>query len=520
MFKSSVVPLSLAVMVLAACASRPASAPLVEVAPPAAPAPAEATDAGVTPEAPTPRLEVADAGAPAAPTPLRSATAGQPIVAKRLWKKPLTGVGTSSPRLVDVTGDGVLDVIIGGGVQGKSGWLYALDGASGKLLWKARFAEEFYATPTLLDVTGDGVPDAFIGGRDFDFHGVDGRTGAKLWSLRAANPGADLPRKNFNGAIAVPDQDGDGIDDLVATQGGAYDDRLRKPGRIMLMSGKTGALLVDSAFPDERETYSQPTPLTARPLSVLQGTGGETLGGHLYRFTLGDGALQQTWGDPSGRLGVIATPMVMEMGGAPAAVAVHYDAEVVRYDVDTGARRWAVPFPGFEARASPAPGRFGGSGDADVVATMSKGVFPVYEAINKVVWLDGATGQVLDEVVAGVFSASSPLVVDFDGDGLDETVAIAMSGLSTREDTVVSTLTIYDGAPGRKKRLELKVTGAGWATPAVADLDGDGRLDVVFACTGVLYRFALEAPGAGPAQVRWGAFRGPTGDGRTTPLPR
>jgi outer membrane protein assembly factor BamB len=504
---------------LVACATTP-SAPGAPAPPDAgAPTPAPTPDAG----APEPILvpEAVDAGVPAVPVdagvlaPLPS-TAGKPLTARKLWSKKFEGVGTSSVRTADLNGDGVLDVVLGGGVQGQRGWVYAVNGATGAQLWKARFKEELYATPALTDVTRDGVVDVFVGGRDFDFAGLDGKTGATLWTLRKANPKADVPLRDFNGGVVVGDQDGDGVDDLLLSQGGSYDDAHRLPGRLFVVSGASGRLLSDLTFPDQRETYSMPAVHSTSPLTVIAGSGGESVTGNLWRFRFEGDRATTEWSVPSGRLGVIASPLITHINGEEAVLIAFYDAVVARVDVNGGKVRWTSPRPGFEARASPAPGRFGGRGTTDVVATMSQGTYPIYQWKNLVVWFDGVTGEVLDEARSSIFSASSPLVVDFDGDGLDETITVSMNDFSVREAEVTSTLTVYDGSRGKPVRLKLVLKGSGMATPAVADLEGDGVLDLVVTTTGKLERYALELPGGPPPAVRWNGFRGPAFNGVDT----
>jgi outer membrane protein assembly factor BamB len=488
-------------MVLLGCVTpSPSRTPPVVVAP-AAPV---AVDAGVDAGAPSLDAGVPDAG---------PSTAGQPISANKRWSVKLEGVGTSSPRLVDLNGDRVLDVVLGGGVQGRAGWVYALDGATGAVLWRTRFKEEFYATPTLLDVNRDGVPDVGIGGRDFEWTTLNGKDGKPLWTLRKANPKADIPRRNFNGGLPVPDQDGDGVDDLLLSQGGSYDDDRRLPGRLFVVSAATGKLLVNAMFPDKRETYSIPALLDGNPLEVAAGSGGESLSGHLWRLALTADTPDTRWSVDSGTVGVIASPLVTVIDGERSVVSAMYDGTMVRLEAATGTVRWSSAKPGFDARASPAPGHFGGSGNTDFVISRSKGSYPTYKWQNVVTWLDGATGAVLDEADTGVFSSSSPVVADFDGDGLDETFSVSMNGFTIDEGSVKSTLTVYDGARGKKPRLTMQLKGAGNATPAIADLDGDGALDLVLTYFGLVERYRLEVTGAPRPVVRWGGFRGPQFNG-------
>ncbi len=477
-------------------------------APPAPPPPppAATVDAG---QPVTPPLDAGPSAPPDAGPAFVPATGGKPITARKLWSTKLEGLGVSSPRTVDLNGDGVLDLVVGAGVQTQRGWVYAVDGATGALLWKAEFKDEIYATPTLMDVNGDGVPDVFIGGRDFDWAALNGKDGTKLWTLRAANPKAVLPKRNFNGALVVADQDGDGVEDLVVSQGGSGDDSNRLPGRVMVISAAHGALLFNSALPDARETYAVPALVSAKPLEIVLGTGSESVGGHLYRLGLQGDKATAAWAFDSGKKGVVASALLTRIGGTAAAIDGFYDGRIVRVDLETGQVRWQARQKDFEVNASPAPGRFGGSSDVDVVVASSKGAFPVYNFKNVITWIDGETGAVLDEAVSGVFSSASPIVADFDRDGLDETLTLSMDSFETMQGSVISTLTIFDGARGKKKRLELKVRGAGSATPAVADLDHDAKLDLVLVYFGVVERYALELPGGPTPTVRWGGFRGP-----------
>ncbi len=450
------------------------------------------------------------------------AVAPRPITARKLWALKLPGLGTSSPRVVELNGDGVLDIVVGGGMQITGGsWFYAVDGATGAMLWKAHFAEEIYATPVLIDITRDGVPDVFVGGRDADFTALDGRTGRPLWTLRRANPKGDLPKRSFNGGLAVPDQDGDGVDDLVVTNGGGLDDSNRLPGRVMLISAATGKLLANTALPDKRETYSIPALVSAHPLEVIASTGGETLSGHLYRLPLGPPPAAPRWEAESGpKQGLVASPFITHIKGTSAVVEVGHDGRVMRVDLETGALRWEQSLAGFEGMASPSPGRFGGSADVDVVVSRSKGTFPIFKWVNSITWLDGETGAVLDQADVGVFSSASPIVMDFDHDGFDETMTLSMDSFAPFEGSVLSTVTVFDGARGKQKRMQLKVRGTGQATPTVADLDHDATLDLVLSYLSTVERYALELPDAGVTpSVRWGGFRGPTFDGVDRPTP-
>lgn len=473
----------------------------------------EAVDSG-------PGLAIVDAGEPDAGAPLvvdAGVTAPRPppspITATRAWSTSVEGVGSSSPRVVDLTGDGVPDVVIGGGVQGQRGFVYALDGKSGKLLWMHQVKDEIYATPALVDVNRDGTPDAIIGGRDFDGTAVSGKNGKVLWTLRKANPKADIPKRNFNGATLVPDRDGDGLDDLVFTQGGSYDDTKRLPGRVMVVSSASGKLLDNFKLPNDREIYCMPA-LIPGTTELVVGSGGETLPGHLYRYDLAKHAA--TWELASTGKGFIASPLLHDFAGDGKldVVASIFEGTFTRIDGATGKPRWSVSREGFESYASPAVGDFGGaSAGLDAVTSFNQGTFPDYRWRNVILWVDGETGELIDEAQQGVFASASPVVVDVDGDGLDETFVLSMDSFTAWEGKVFSTLVVFDGAKGKARRLELMVKGAGAATPHVSDLDGDGKLDLVLAYLGHVERYVLDVPGAKTPRLRWNGFRGANFDG-------
>jgi outer membrane protein assembly factor BamB len=111
------------------------------------------------------------------------------------WKKPQTkswemyldklGTG-SSPHVADLTGDGVLDIVMGMG--GKENYptdtgVVALDGTNGKMLWHLPARNQMVGSAIFEDITHDGTPDVFIGGRSAELMAIDGRNGKILWNF-------------------------------------------------------------------------------------------------------------------------------------------------------------------------------------------------------------------------------------------------------------------------------------------------------------------------------------------------
>ncbi len=220
---------------------------------------------------------------------------------KLVWQKNLPIVGSqSSPRTEDFNKDGTLDIVIGAGqneFEHSDMGVLAFNGKTGDILWKQEAPDQVFGSATLIDVTGDGVKDVFIGGRSPQFRALDGTNGSVIWQYQADKHKNDsilqYARFNFNNSVIVPDQNNDGISDLLTINGGnaaanPYSTKDRYPGVLMLIDSKTGATIGADTMPDGKESYMTPLAFT-RPgsaeLNILFGTGGETLDGGLYVTT-------------------------------------------------------------------------------------------------------------------------------------------------------------------------------------------------------------------------------------------
>ena len=119
-----------------------------------------------------------------------------------------------APRGADLDGDGQLEVILtGGGEMPALGEVVALDGDTGAVRWRATAETELYSSPVFLDVTGDGVKDVFVGGRLQSFMAVDGASGDVLWRFEDTAPAARYYFYNFYTPVVIADQTGDGVPD-------------------------------------------------------------------------------------------------------------------------------------------------------------------------------------------------------------------------------------------------------------------------------------------------------------------
>src|SRR6185503_6481937 len=139
-----------------------------------------------------------------------------------VYSQPSAGIDYFSPRATDIDGDGDLEIFATGGSETPPhGEIVALDGTTGERLWRAEANQQLYGSPVFIDVTGDGVKDVFAGGRNEAFLGVDGASGATLWSFVDTRPLPEFYLYNFYTAFPIDDLTGDGIADLLVSNGGS-----------------------------------------------------------------------------------------------------------------------------------------------------------------------------------------------------------------------------------------------------------------------------------------------------------
>lgn len=484
-----------------------------------------------------------------------------------VWRTKLPEVGESSPRAIDLNGDGVLDIVVGSGVfgigGGKTGMVYAVNGRDGQLLWKYQLPGDVYATPTFLDINKDGVPDVVMAGRFNSVYALHGRTGQLLWELKSRNPHVPIPKANFNTSVLVGDLDGDGVQDLLTVQGGEVIDEGITVGRLYQISGRTGRILKSVEVPDRREIYSTPAYLSGKKHALLYiGTGGERIPGHM--MALDFPGLREVWRYPSYQKGYIASPLVYQFAGRPYPDVVNagFDGRLVRLDGRTGKKLWEHAIPDHETYTSPALGRFSDPKRRDVFVAYYQGVWPRYQR-SQLLWVHGNSGKLLAKRPFGTYSLSSPLVADLNGDGFDE-VIVSTNDVDQAKmrklDKLVNIIRPALGNPSQlqeallnpEKRPEFlpkdlptytspyfsmkntivildgKTRKIHWSqsfvkhsysssTPLLQDIDHNGKIDLVYAYLGYLVRFEFKQAVPRSA-LHWNQFRGASGDGvlRTT----
>jgi hypothetical protein len=457
----------------------------------------------------------------------------------------------SSPRAIDLDGDGVRDLVTGHGAEvdatdGPSkdldsyGSVTAHNGATGNLLWEFKAREEIVGSAAFLAIDADEVPDIVIGGRQAELVALSGRDGSLLW--RFFDGSVDEARArgyyNFYTPLVIADRDGDGVADLVAANGGdptRADGEARPPGHLFVLSGATGAVLAGIEMPDAQETYASPVLLDRPEPQIVFGSGGETLPGSLFRIPLSallDSDASRAKRLASGTLSGFVAPATLAdltRDGVDDIVAVSFGAELKVIDGATDRLLFERKLAGVESFVVPVIAQVTDDGVPDIWLSFDAGHYPTYHA-NRHVLFDGATGEILFDQLLGTLGPCGHVAADLDGDGRDELIVgtnRALEDVSNLTFTLNGALQfeLYWFDPLRREpvRFAEEFLRPAMAAPLLEDLDGDGDLELVIVTSDLgkalatyrLERFELNA--RAPATPFYGAYLGRNFDGRWDP---
>lgn len=457
----------------------------------------------------------------------------------------------SSPNLIDLNQDGVLDLVQGFGQdtlgQRKSS-VIATNGETGEELWRSSGHEDLIGTAQFVSLTDDNIADVVIGGRRGALLALDGLTGEVLW--RFDDQGGRW--FNFYTSQVVGDQNGDGTVDLVAVNGGLGFDEPREGGGVpdpdrrnigttFLVSGADGSVIASMVAPDRREQYMSAVvvpssvdgwphrseALAAGDVDVVIGTGGETLPGALWRLPLNEllaenpgAATEVTSG---GEKGIIAAPSFVDLTGDCVldAVVQGFGGRLSAVDGATNAELWSLENPGFETYSSPALGYFVGDDDVpDVFVGLAAGVWPEYRSSDYLV-VNGKTGEVTWRETMGTFAPSGFVAVDVNQDGRDE-VIFGVNDIARNTHQ----LRLLDTSRGLLHDLGEALPQTTFSSPWIGDIDGDGRLDLIatesaYQSSGPARVHRFDLPWSAPPEISWGGYLGTSTTGvlenRTAP---
>ncbi len=463
------------------------------------------------------------------------------VFAQSNWSKTLPNIGTmSSPKVTDLNGDGIGDIILGAGkneFEFSDSAVVALDGRNGNLLWQNSARDQMFISAGLLDITKDGIKDVIVGGRSSEFLAINGSNGQTLWRFDTLKYSENGKKRwfNFYNPQIIDDQDGDGIEDILVANGGDIwvlpHDPKRATGRIVVISAKTGKLLAEAMMPDGKEIYMSVAALKVKDdYRIIFGTGGETVGGNLFVGNLknvmqGDLSLSKKLATSANK-GFIAPPVWVEITGdsIPDIVVNSVDGSILAFDGNTLKPLWSQKFTATEAYSSSAVGYFTDDNIPDFFVSYAQGTWPNL-TWTKQFMVNGKNGNVEFSDSLGFYQTSSPVVADVNGDGRDEAILSINYQVkdSLNRKTFFNTLMVVEF--GAKETVQLIDGLEGHnisSTPWIGDLDNDQMLDIVFCHSNnkkKTYAFdglqinCLKTTIPITKPVKWGAYMGSEGDG-------
>jgi hypothetical protein len=441
----------------------------------------------------------------------------------------------SSPTLVDLDGDGKLEVVIAGrdlsgGSPGSGGMVYAYR-YNGARFWQAQVRAPVNSTPTAADITGDGYPDVIVSLGGFaeppSWHGgvvaLNGLTGQVVWTFDTQDWLNHNPDGWLDGVFSTPaiaDIDGDGQYEITF---GAWDQCLYLLNRNGQPFWGNFPGILPQVYCGGHGYYNEDTFWSSPAVADVTGDGrleiiigadispgnvwGDSGGGYLYIVDADGNALAREWMDQT----IFSSPAVADLdndGDWEVVVGTGsywenrgYYVSAFDYDptrpnpTDRLVLKWRKPTTG-RVFSSPAVADLNKDGWLDVVVVSPVGDWGS-DGSFLFAWR-GSDGALLFQRRICNFMGqshntnSSPTVADVDGDAWPEILLshaweVAIFNHDGTYYTDYSNPNWPGGPadPGCARdhqpttELSYYVEYSLYASPAVGDLDGDGDAEVV-----------------------------------------
>jgi len=305
----------------------------------------------------------------------------------------------------------------------------------------------------------------------------------------------------------------------------------------MVFDAKSGSILAADTMPDGQETYMSPIAFTQpgeQDPTIVFGSGGETLEGHLYVAKLSS-LMKRSLGDAkivaseTGH-GFVATPSVADINGDGVLdiVAISHASTAFAIDGKDYHVIWKLNVPGTECSNSFAVGYFTDDRTPDFFTFVSQGEWPNNTGSLQIM-INGATGAIEHRDDIGCTGFSSPVVYDLNNDGRDEAILSVNTfdcskGFVTESiDEITNSVIAINFKTGQQQTIdEAQGFKNIFSTPWIGDMDNNGYLDIVysryFSRGGLLVFLGMrtkrvELPIRIREKVRWGEYMGSKRDG-------
>jgi RHS repeat-associated protein len=410
----------------------------------------------------------------------QAAPPGPPFTLRQKWAW-TAGTVLSNPAAGDLDGDGVAEVVFVTPRTGQptlDGQLKALRGNDGSTLFTVTdLAHELSpsASPAIGDIDGDGRPE-IVALAESNVHLVAfEHDGAFKWRSLALELNAS------NGAPFLADLDGDGKSEVVI-------------GRQVL-NGSTGALLFTGTAPMLGRSPATGPRSVAVDLD-LDGRPEVIAGASAYRA---DGTL--LWQNAAVGDGVVAVGN-LDSDAYPEIAVGSSGARLWLLEHDGTVRAGPITVPGSSNFGTVTLADFDGDAQNEIAISRWPSL-SVFEGYGQARWSQTTASPTLVAAAASAF--------DFDGDGASELVIADTTGLhvlSGRDGSVLA-------------ELPTGSCSTAHAYPLVADVDGDGKADIVMGshpCSGGVPAgvrvFGEDRDGWVGARPVWNQFEySPAGEG-------
>ncbi len=464
----------------------------------------------------------------------------------------------SSPAVVDIDGDGTLDVVSG------SYDIVALKGTDGTLLWRGASADRVWPGIAIGDLNHDGRPAIVVGrsGPSVTVYNLDGSVrsgwpvtpfaGGEVRSLaladldrdgklavvvgdaasvssnqinaiapngairagwparRTSDPGYGAGMYNEN--LAIADMDGDGYPEIYAPTDTHYVTTLDRSGNEI----RANAMYGTSSGGSGAKFWAEVGVNVDQAADLRGYTNCDTE--RRPNFASSAPAIADVDGD---RVPELVLPGNVYDCSTDPYTDLYYDVWLLKSD----RTRWAAS--GYDWTVIPAQGASGAPLSEDynviqniaanaVVADLDRDgrqeiLLPSYDGKLHAWWLDKTEHGAWPFVIpgSGFHFASEPVVADLDGDGSPE---VLFTSWGENDNGEAGRLYVLDAQGHQLFAVDLPAPrdgtwSGGLAAPTLADIDGDGELEAVIQTVdaGVV---VYDLPGTREARTLWPTGRG------------